>query len=126
MAKATTKIDESGSVRIPFKLHPRVFAALGEDLVTSDVVAVIELVKNAYDAFAIRNKTGRSHCVKLLVCSRSPIVSFFTANRRWKLARKLEMPFLSGLPIAWPKQFKNCMNRSTVTRMSVLWLACAQ
>lgn len=39
---------------IPFKFHPRVFAALGADLVTSDVVAVIELVKNAYDAFATR------------------------------------------------------------------------
>ena len=33
-------------------MHPRVFAALGADLVTNDVVAVIELVKNAYDAFA--------------------------------------------------------------------------
>ncbi len=33
-------------------MHPRVFAALGADLVTNDVVAVIELVKNSYDAFA--------------------------------------------------------------------------
>ena len=40
--------------RIPFKIHPRVFAALGADLVTNDVVAVIELVKNCYDAFATR------------------------------------------------------------------------
>ena len=38
--------------RIPFRMHPRVFDALGADLVTSDVVAIIELVKNAYDAFA--------------------------------------------------------------------------
>src|SRR5882672_7252331 len=37
---------------IPFRMHPRVFAALGADLVTNDVVAVIELVKNSYDAFA--------------------------------------------------------------------------
>jgi len=37
---------------IPFLMHPRVFAALGADLVTNDVVAVIELVKNSYDAFA--------------------------------------------------------------------------
>jgi len=35
-------------------MHPRVFAALGADLVTNDVVAVIELVKNSYDAFATR------------------------------------------------------------------------
>jgi len=40
--------------RIQFKIHPRVFAALGADLVTNDVVAVIELVKNCYDAFATR------------------------------------------------------------------------
>jgi signal transduction histidine kinase len=40
--------------RIQFKIHPRVFAALGADLVTNDVVAVIELVKNCYDAFASR------------------------------------------------------------------------
>ena len=33
-------------------MHPRVFAALGADLVTNDVVAVIEIVKNSYDAFA--------------------------------------------------------------------------
>jgi len=37
---------------IAFRMHPRVFAALGADLVTNDVVAVIELVKNSYDAFA--------------------------------------------------------------------------
>jgi C4-dicarboxylate-specific signal transduction histidine kinase len=38
--------------KIEFRMHPRVFASLGADLVTNDVVAVIELVKNAYDAFA--------------------------------------------------------------------------
>jgi len=40
--------------QIRFQIHPRVFAALGEDLVTNDIVAVLELVKNAYDAFATR------------------------------------------------------------------------
>ena len=44
--------DKSRVERIPFRIHPRVFAALGADLVTNDVVAVIELVKNSYDAFA--------------------------------------------------------------------------
>ena len=43
---------ENGFDKIEFKMHPRVFAALGADLVTNDVVAVIELVKNSYDAFA--------------------------------------------------------------------------
>ena len=42
----------NGFEQIQFKMHPRVFAALGADLVTNDVVAVIELVKNSYDAFA--------------------------------------------------------------------------
>jgi signal transduction histidine kinase len=58
MSKGTT---ETGFERIEFRMHPRVFAALGADLVTNDVVAVIELVKNSYDAFAanvwIRFKT---------------------------------------------------------------------
>jgi hypothetical protein len=53
--------DTKGFEKIGFKMHPRVFAALGADLVTNDVVAVIELVKNSYDAFAsnvwIRFKT---------------------------------------------------------------------
>ena len=40
--------------KIAFRIHPRVFAALGADLVTNDIVAVIELVKNSYDAFATR------------------------------------------------------------------------
>jgi signal transduction histidine kinase len=40
--------------KVAFRMHPRVFAALGADLVTNDVVAVIELVKNAYDALATR------------------------------------------------------------------------
>ena len=46
---------------IPLRMHPRVFASLGADLVTNDVVAVIELVKNSYDAFArnVRIEFGR-------------------------------------------------------------------
>jgi signal transduction histidine kinase len=44
--------DKNTKNLIPFKMHPHVFAALGADLITNDIVAVIELVKNAYDAFA--------------------------------------------------------------------------
>lgn len=40
------------SKQVPLRVHPRIFAALGSDLVTNDVVAVIELVKNSYDANA--------------------------------------------------------------------------
>ena len=53
MAKRQDKNKEKKQFKqIPFRMHPRVFAALGADLVTNDVVAVIELVKNSYDAFA--------------------------------------------------------------------------
>lgn len=38
--------------RVAFRFHPRALAALGRDLVTNDVVAVMELVKNSYDAMA--------------------------------------------------------------------------
>ena len=43
---------QSNQETIQLRMHPRVFAALGRDLVTNDVVAVMELVKNSYDAFA--------------------------------------------------------------------------
>lgn len=42
--------------RIPIVMHPKAFSAFGADLVTSDVVALIELVKNSYDAFAYNVK----------------------------------------------------------------------
>ena len=49
---ATSPNKDTNSELVQLRLHPRVFSALGKDLVTNDVVAVIELVKNAYDAFA--------------------------------------------------------------------------
>jgi len=44
--------DVQTKTQIGFRLHPRVFEALGPRLVTNDIVAVIELVKNSYDAMA--------------------------------------------------------------------------
>ena len=44
---------EPGS-HVPLRVHARALAALGRDLVTDDVVAVMELVKNSYDALATR------------------------------------------------------------------------
>ena len=38
--------------KIPVTMLPKAFSAFGADLVTSDIVALIELVKNSYDAFA--------------------------------------------------------------------------
>ena len=39
---------------IPISFHPRAFSAFGSDLVTNDCVAIAELVKNCYDAFAYK------------------------------------------------------------------------
>ena len=58
--------EKDGLEKIPFRMHPRVFAALGADLVTNDVVAVIELVKNSYDAFA-QNVWLRFRMIRLKV-----------------------------------------------------------
>ncbi len=41
---------------IPMQFHPRAFSAFGSDLVTNDYVAVNELIKNAYDAYAYNVK----------------------------------------------------------------------
>ena len=37
---------------VSMRFHPRAFSAFGADLVTNDSVAITELVKNSYDAFA--------------------------------------------------------------------------
>lgn len=37
-----------------FKITPRVIAHLGEDLIKNESIAVLELVKNSYDAYASR------------------------------------------------------------------------
>ncbi len=47
-------IESGGCGRVAFRFHARALAALGRDLVTDDVVAIMELVKNAYDALATR------------------------------------------------------------------------
>ena len=41
-------------ISIPIKIHPRAFSAFGEDLITNENIAIIELVKNCYDAFALK------------------------------------------------------------------------
>ena len=48
----TPKVTRRKFRKLPFRMHPRVFESLGKDLVTNDIVAVIELVKNSYDAYA--------------------------------------------------------------------------
>lgn len=41
---------------IPIKIHPRALSAFGEDLITNDNIAIIELVKNSYDAYALKTE----------------------------------------------------------------------
>lgn len=41
----------SESIKVPIKIHPRAFSAFGEDLITNENIAMIELVKNSYDAY---------------------------------------------------------------------------
>ena len=45
-------IDMTNEETIPLKISPRAFSAFGADLVTNDNIAITELVKNSYDAFA--------------------------------------------------------------------------
>lgn len=40
--------------QINIQIHPRAFSSFGEDLVTNDIVAITELVKNSYDAYALK------------------------------------------------------------------------
>ena len=46
------RADHGSGSRVPIRVHARALAALGRDLVTDDAVAVMELVKNSYDALA--------------------------------------------------------------------------
>ena len=48
------KTEAGPGSHVPLRVHARALAALGRDLVTDDVVAVMELVKNSYDAMATR------------------------------------------------------------------------
>ena len=54
MTSSDRRTEPGTSSRVRFRVHARALAALGRDLVTDDVVAVMELVKNSYDAFANR------------------------------------------------------------------------
>ena len=51
-SKKESQAEANRTSRLSFRFHARALAALGRDLVTNDVVAVLELVKNAYDALA--------------------------------------------------------------------------
>ena len=56
--------------RLPFKIHPRVFKALGADLVTNDVVAIIELVNRARLNVPILLQASNDEVTKVSVSER--------------------------------------------------------
>ena len=73
--------------RIPMRIHPRVFSEFGERLVTDDFVAIAELVKNSYDAFAthvdIRFVTGNSGALRIEIEDNGHGMSRDTIENVW-------------------------------------------
>ena len=43
-------------INIPIKIHPRALFAFGEELITNDNIVIIKLVKNSYDAYALKTE----------------------------------------------------------------------
>ena len=52
MSDASASFDGPESLNYHFEVHPSVLFKLGEDLITDDAQALVELVKNSYDADA--------------------------------------------------------------------------
>src|SRR5262245_15988024 len=50
MTKGHSSRSKSGSA--PFRAHARLLRLLGEELISDEVIAIVELVKNSYDADA--------------------------------------------------------------------------
>lgn len=100
MAKKAPANKGDSAETIPFKIHPRVFKALGSDLVTNDVVAIIELVKNAYDAYAtvveVRFIPAEDHW-KLEIEDNGSGMSRSTIEEAWCT---VATPYRKGHPVA--------------------------
>lgn len=105
---------------VAFRFHARALAALGRDLVTNDIVAVVELVKNSYDALAtsvtvrIRNTSadGRVRCLQVEDDGHG--MDYATIRDVWRV---IATPFRREQPVSrtgsmtpWP-----CTYSATVT-----------
>ena len=86
--------------RVAFRFHARALAALGRDLVTNDVVAVMELVKNAYDALAtrveVRIRSGVAEDAFLEVVDDGHGMDYATIRDVWFM---IATPFRQGRPV---------------------------
>lgn len=88
---------------VAFRFHPRALAALGRDLVTNDVVAVMELVKNAYDALAskvdvrIRNTPGDGGPPRIEVVDNGHGMDYVTIRDVWCV---VATPFRNRQPVS--------------------------
>ena len=88
---------------VAFRFHARALAALGRDLVTNDVVAVMELVKNAYDALAsrvdvrIRNAPESGGLPRIEVVDDGEGMDYATIRDVWCV---VATPFRSRQPVS--------------------------
>lgn len=88
---------------VAFRFHSRALAALGRDLVTNDVVAVMELVKNAYDALAsrvdvrIRNAPEGGGPPRIEVVDNGQGMDYVTIRDVWCV---VATPFRSRQPVS--------------------------
>lgn len=87
---------------VAFRFHARALAALGRDLVTNDVVAVMELVKNAYDALAthvdvwIQAGDGVSEETSIEISDNGHGMDFATIRDVWFV---IATPFREAQPV---------------------------
>ena len=88
---------------VAFRFHARAVAALGRDLVTNDIVAVMELVKNSYDALAssvevrIRNGSEDGGTSRIEVDDDGHGMDYVTIRDVWCV---IATPFRSERPIS--------------------------
>jgi len=88
---------------VAFRFHARAVAALGRDLVTNDVVAVMELVKNSYDALAsrvdvrIRNGSDNGSPARIQVSDDGHGMDYATIRDVWCV---IATPFRSEQPVS--------------------------
>ena len=88
---------------VVFRFHPRAVAALGRDLVTNDVVAVMELVKNSYDALAssvdvrIRNGSEGGSPSRIRIRDDGHGMDYVTIRDVWCV---IATPFRSEQPVS--------------------------
>ncbi|MCY3734247.1 MAG: sensor histidine kinase [Chloroflexi bacterium] len=92
-----------GPKSVAFRFHARAVAALGRDLVTNDIVAVMELVKNSYDALAsrvqvrVRNGSGNGGPTRIQVDDDGHGMDYVTIRDVWCV---IATPFRSERPVS--------------------------